>query len=117
MELPLSNRAARDRLVPDDVFGLKWENSIRFFAVEIDRNTESIAGRKRNTTFGEKLLCYLDAMRNQVYHEQWGVRNLSVLTITTNDGHAWNLESCVRTLDRSLADRFYFKTVPDFGPN
>lgn len=118
MELPLSSRATKDRLVPDDVFGLKWENSVRFFAVEIDRNTESIARRKRgNTTFGEKLLCYLDAMRNHAYHEQWGIRNLSVLTITTHDGHARNLESCVQTLDPSLSDRFYFKTVPEFGPN
>lgn len=118
MELPLSSRVAKDRLVPDDLFGLKWDNTVRFFAVEIDRNTESIAQRKRgNTTFGEKLLCYLDAMRNHVYHEQWGIRNLSILTITTNDGHARNLQRCVQTLDRSLADRFYFKTVPEFGPN
>ena len=118
MELPLSSRAARDRLIPDDLFGLKWDNTVRFFAVEIDRNTESIARRKRgSTTFSEKLLCYIDAIRNQVYHDQWGVRNLSVLTVTTNEGHARNLEGYVKTLDPTLAHRFHFKTVLEFGPN
>lgn len=118
MELPLSSRAARGRLVPDDLFGLKWENTVRFFAVEIDRNTESIARRKPGSiTFREKLLCYMDVIRNHVYHEQWGIRNLSVLTVTTNDAHARNLEKCLQTLDPTLAHRFYFKTVPGLGPN
>ena len=59
----------------------------------------------------------MDAIRNQAYHEQWGIRNLSVLTITTNDAHARNLETCVQTLDPALAHRFYFKTVSELGPN
>lgn len=118
MELPLSRRVEKGRLVPDDLFGLKWDNTVRFFAVEIDRNTESIARRKPGSiTFKEKLLCYIDAIRNQVYHEQWGIRNLSVLTVTTNGAHARGLERCVQTLDPTLAHRFHFKTLPELGPN
>ncbi len=118
MELPLSNRAAEERLVPDDLFALKWDSTVRFFAVEIDRSTESIARRKPgNITFKRKLLCYLDAIRRQAYHEQWGIRNLSVLTVTTSEARARNLQTCVQKLDPTCAHRFYFKTVPELGPN
>ncbi|OYV40956.1 MAG: hypothetical protein B7Z80_03205 [Rhodospirillales bacterium 20-64-7] len=64
MELPLSQFVPQKSLVPDDVFGIDYGGSYRFFAVEIDRNTESIERRKIDqNTFGKKLTCYIDAMK------------------------------------------------------
>jgi hypothetical protein len=118
LELPLSMSSDKIKLVPDDLFGLKWDQSVRFFAVEIDRNTESITRKQvGSTTFTEKLRSYLSAMRSQVYHEQWAIRNLSVLVVTTSDRHAANLKERVHVLDGSLATRFYFRCVPQFGIN
>ncbi len=118
MELPLSQFAPQKTLVPDDLFGINYGGAYRRFAVEIDRNTESIERRKIDqNTFGKKLACYLDAMRRQTYKDIWGIPGMMVLIITTNEAHMQNMMAYLTTLDLKLAERFLFKTLSTFGAN
>ena len=63
-------------LIPDDLFGLEYPGvGFRFFAVEIDRNTESIEPKSvAQDTFdanGAKIAGYLEILRHQTYRTRY----------------------------------------------
>lgn len=118
MAIPLS--LVGRTLIPDDLFGLEYPGTgFRFFAVEIDRNNESIQRRNPDqTAFGRKIAGYLDILRRQSYRSWWGVPNLSILTVTTNRSHARNLLDYVGRQDNpNHAMRIGFAAEPLFGSN
>ncbi|WP_422058519.1 hypothetical protein [Sphingomonas sp.] len=117
LALPLS---ANRSLIPDDLFGLEYPGAgYRFFAVEIDRNTESIERSiSGQTSFGRKIAAYLHILRTRAYRTHWGIPNLTVLTVTTNRTHAANIIEYIRAQDAGpFAERFLFQAEPSFGAN
>ncbi|HTU12426.1 MAG TPA: hypothetical protein VMG08_16160 [Allosphingosinicella sp.] len=119
LAIPL-DRIGERALVPDDLFGLDYAGAgFRFFAVEIDRNTESIERRQLGqTAFGRKMCRYLRLLRSQAYRDWWGIPNLNILTITTNETHAHNMLAWLaKQGEPILAGRFAFSCVPAFGGN
>ncbi|MBK7469684.1 MAG: hypothetical protein IPI73_02620 [Betaproteobacteria bacterium] len=118
MELPLSQFAAQKSLVPDDLFGFECKGSYRFFAVEIDRNTESIERRKIDqNTFGKKLVCYIDAMKSRDYKEVWGIPNMLALTVTTNATHMQNMMAYFTKSRPKVIGEIFIQSAPTFGSN
>ena len=118
LAIPVTRPGARSSVVPDDLFGLEYpEGGFRFFAVEIDRNTESIERRNIDqSAFGKKIVGYLDILRNHTNRTWWGVPNLHVLTVTTNATHARNiLDHLGRQNEPQYAGRFGFACEPSFG--
>lgn len=119
MAIPISGMGQR-ALIPDDLFGLEYPGvGFRFFALEIDRNTESIERKNlKQTAFGTKIAGYVDILRNQTYRIHWGVPNLRILTVTTNATHARNILDYIEKLvDPKYVDRFAFASEPAFGAN
>ena len=90
----------------------------RFFAVEIDRNTETIQSLNlRQNAFGRKIAGYVTILEHRLHREHWGIPNLTVLTVTTNGTHARNLSDYVRKHAGARADRFAFASDGSFGVN
>ena len=117
---PMAIKIGGRRLIPDDLFGLEYPGTgFRFFAVEIDRNTESIERKIQNqTSFGKKVVGYLDVLRNQTFRTHWGVPNLHILTVTTNATHAFNIIDYIRAQSEPRhAMRFGFACETSFGVN
>jgi hypothetical protein len=118
LAIPLRGLGAKTALIPDDLFGLEYPGvGFRFFAVEIDRNTESIE-RKRfeQNAFAGKIAGYVDILRNQTYRTWWGVPNLYVLTVTTNRTHAHNIVDYIRRrAEPNYGERFGFAFDASFG--
>lgn len=107
-------------LVPDDLFGLEYPGSgFRFFAVEIDRNTESIERRNlQQSAFGRKVAGYLSVLRGGTYRTWWGIPNLHILIVTTNATHARNiLDHIAKAADPAYRQRFAIACEPSFGSN
>lgn len=120
MAIPLLDPGPDKAIVPDDLFGLEYPGSgFRFFAVEIDRNTESIERRDQSqNTFGKKIRGYLDILKHQTFRSHLGLPNLHVLTITTNKTHGLNILEHVRKQDQPrFNDRFAVACEPSFGIN
>jgi hypothetical protein len=120
MAIPLPRLGEGRLLVPDDLFGFEYPGAgYRFFAVEIDRNTESIERRNLGqNAFGRKIAGYLQLLRAQAYRDWWGIPNLNILTVTTNEIHARNMIAYLaKQKDPVLAGRFAFACAPDFGAN
>lgn len=113
---PLALPSARGLLIPDDLFGLQYPNGYRFFAVEIDRRTESLkSSNPRQSTVHRKVTAYFDVLEGQTYRRQWGVPNLTVLTITTSATRLSNIVRKMERLTNPLAGRFLFKADDHFG--
>jgi len=119
LALPISPPIGSKFLVPDDLFVIQHPGPrARFFAVEIDRKTESINSDTAKTAYGRKLQGYLDAIKNRSYHRHWGIPGLTVLTITTNPIHLQQMLHYLRSLEEpQFASRFLFKSKSHFGAN
>ena len=117
LALPTSN-ASSPELIPDVVFGLEYPDAgYRFFAVEIDRNTESIERRNlRQSAFARKVEGYVAALLRQSYRSWWGLPNLHVLTVTTNATHARKLVEHIRQhVPPKMQSRFAVMADTTFG--
>lgn len=107
-------------ITPDDVFGFQYPNGkYRFFALEIDRKTESIErSNPGQNTFGNKVRGYFDILDRKVFGAHFGLPNLTVLTVTTNDKHAFNIAAFIALQSEPrLARKFLLKVEKHFAAN
>lgn len=119
LAIPLPGAGGKT-LVPDCLFGLQYPGSgYRFFAAEIDRNTESIERRNlAQSSFGQKIDGYLALLRSRSYQAWWGLPNLHVLTVTTNAVHARNILAFIERQNEPIYQKhFAVITEPAFGVN
>jgi Replication-relaxation len=114
---PLAMPATGKYVIPDAIFGVQKDKPF-FYAVEIDRRTESIASDTAKTAYGRKLHGYLDILENKTYRAHLGIPNLKILTVTTNPLHLQHMLNFYRTLNAPIyAQHFLFKAIPNFGAN
>lgn len=119
--IPAGSRKARrsDRvLLPDALFGLEYRTrsakKYRFFALEADRNTQPIVRRDlQQSSYLRKILQYREIIAQSAYGSLWGLPNLLVLTVTTNDRHRQNIMGLVQEITAGKGSRtLLFKTMP-----
>jgi hypothetical protein len=107
-------------ITPDDIFGFQYPNGkYRFFALEVDRKTESIERKNPGqNTFGKKVKGYFDILDRKIFGPHFGLPNLTVLTVTTNEQHALNIAAfIVRQDEPRLVGKFLFKVDGHFTAN
>ena len=112
---PLELPALMSTLIPDQLFGIEYQGKFRFFALEADRNHESIASKDlAKNSYGRKIKGYSEIFGNRIYKTVWGIPNLRVLTVTTNPSHMHSMISYTKdnTLD---ASSFLFTCKTEFG--
>lgn len=106
------------KLIPDDLFGLRYRTgAYRFFAMEIDRGTESLqASAAISTSIKRKYEMYLELLGREAHKFRWGVPALMVLFVTTSPAREANLRAL---LDATAPERsknvFLFNTWEGFG--
>ena len=114
---PLAIPTSGKRVVPDAIFGIQKDKPF-FYAVEIDRRTESINSDTAKTAYGRKLYGYLDILENKTHRSHLGIPNFIVLTVTTNALHLQSMLNFYHSLNAPrYAQHFLFKSVPGFTAN
>lgn len=110
---PLSIIVDDKALEPDAVFGVRPT----FYAVEIDRSSETIEDTPAaHTSYGRKLKKYISAFETKAFEKHYGIpRPPKVITITTNKAHMRNMQRYAKSM--KAPDRFIFTYVEGFGPN
>ena len=116
-EHPLALRCRAGHIIPDQLFGIDYGGSYRFFVLEADRKTESVLSKKgRTNAFSNKLDAYLEILERQTFRETWGIPSLYVMTVTTSYAHMETIMNVLSSMaESSLASRFLFKTKAQFG--
>lgn len=114
---PLAIPAGGKHVIPDSLFVVQGERPF-FYAVEIDRRTESINSETARTAYGRKLQGYLDILANRTYRAHFGIPNLYILTVTTNPLHLQHMLDFYHSLNAAeYARQFLFKSIPYFAAN
>lgn len=119
MALPLTD-IGQQALIPDDLFGIEYPGvGYRFFAVEVDRGTESVERKNLNqTALGRKVDAYLSSLRQQTYRSWWGIPNLSMLIITTSEKRLCTIRQyTARAAEDRYRNRFVMECERCFGSN
>jgi len=104
-------RGKRERwsAVPDGLFGLAFpDETAAYFLLEADRGTIPItrsAGDHRS--FRRKLKTYYDGWRAQRHLEQFGVKQMRVLTVTTSRERVRNMVSAVHSITEGRGSNFF----------
>jgi len=114
---PLAITGERQEHHPDAIFGIQKDKP-SFYAMEIDRRTESINSDTAKTAYGRKLHGYLDILENKTYRAHLGIPNFIILTVTTNVLHLQGMLNFYHSLNApKYARHFWFKSVPGFSSN
>ena len=113
--LPLMQQTYRKKLIPDDLFGLKFKEGVRFHVLETDLQTEPIRRKGKGTSFAEKIAGYIEILENGIAKKHWGISRFSVLTLTGSSRRVQSMvdEVTAQTKHRpKLRDAFLFKVKP-----
>lgn len=110
-------RGRRERwtVVPDGVFGLSFsDGTAAYFAVEIDRGTITIARNALDhRSLGRKLRTYFDGWRAQRHVEQFGVKQMRVLTVTSSQKRMEHMVEAVRGITEGKGSNFFLFNYHD----
>lgn len=108
-------------LIPDALFGIEYSSdgrkSYRFFAIEADRNSEPIfRGNLHQTSYLRKILQYRETAARKAYLTHFGLPNLLVLNVTTNEQHMRNIVQFVGEVTEGKGCTYLlFKTMPSLA--
>lgn len=105
---PLLLSLGKQYVEADRLFGFKRGGGFDFYAVEIDRATET-----NQRTIHDKLDRWSTVMTGKYHRSFWGIPNLKIMFITTAPGRIESLLAYLR--GKPNADRFLFKAFPQFG--
>jgi hypothetical protein len=115
---PLAIVLSDHAVIPDILFGLEYPGKgFRFFAVEVDRNTEAIERTNlRQSALARKFESYVRILGDRAFQPWWGIPNLHILTVTTSEVHARNIVDYLRaSLPADFHHLFACRAEPDFG--
>jgi hypothetical protein len=117
LSLPLTG-LNRKELEPDELFGVRYGDKVRFFAVEIDRGGEQKKQTDRSResqrkTYEGMVAAYAEVFDRRTYHDCWGIPNLRVLFAATDTIDANTVRKFAEA--ENVASRFHFKVYENFA--
>jgi hypothetical protein len=102
-------RRERWTVVPDGLFGLTFpDDTAAYFLLELDRGTIPIArSGGDHRSIRRKLKTYYDGWRAERHLEQFGVKQMRVLTVTSSQERAHNMVGAVRAITEGRGSNFF----------
>jgi hypothetical protein len=104
-------RGKRERwsVIPDGVFGLSFpDGTASYFLLEYDRGTIPIYRRGGDhRSIRRKFKTYYDGWRTERHVEQFGLKQMRVLTITSSAERMHNMVGCVRNITDGRGSAFF----------
>ncbi len=102
-------RRERWTVVPDGLFGLTFpDETAAYFLLELDRGTIPISrSGGDHRSIRRKLKTYYDGWRAQRHIEQFGVKQMRVLTITSSQERMHNMVGAVRGITDGRGSNFF----------
>lgn len=104
-----NGKRERWSVVPDGIFGLSFpDGTATYFLLEFDRGTIPISRRGGDhRSIRRKLKTYYDGWRAQRHVEQFGIKQMRVLTVTSSAERAHNMVGAVRSITEGRGSNFF----------
>ncbi len=102
-------RRERWTVVPDGLFGLTFpDETAAYFLLELDRGSIPISrSGGDHRSIRRKLKTYYDGWRAQRHLEQFGVKQMRVLTVTSSQERVHNMVGAVRSITEGRGSNFF----------
>jgi hypothetical protein len=90
----------RNAVMPDALFGLRFNEEESYFMLEIDRGEMPVERYKNlnRTYFAKKMMTYHEANRQQRHKHDLGLENFRVITVTTTPERVEKMQTALRTI-------------------
>ena len=112
MGIPLSGT----KLIPDQLFAIKYLDGYRAFAVEVDRGTEPVQSSAARKSLQRSVQQYRHVLDMRFYQKHWGLKsNLAVLWVFSSVARQRQFESLVGPGDRRFLKDHCKAAVPRWG--
>jgi hypothetical protein len=117
---PLAMRIKVDgktiRVIPDwPPFAIGGPEGKSCYVLENDMHNEPIAAHELNrSSYGQKLVHYLEVFRSREYQAHFGIPNLQILNVTVSDIHMNNIIKHLQRISTKTRP-FLFKSVPSMS--
>ncbi len=96
-------------VVPDGLFGLVFpDDTAAYFLLEVDRGTIPIVRRGKNhRSIAHKLAVYYHGWRTERHVEQFGVKQVRILTVTSSVERVENMVAAVHEITAGRGSNFF----------
>ncbi|WP_172300025.1 replication-relaxation family protein [Pseudoruegeria sp. HB172150] len=112
----LSILVGRQRLIPDQLFGLDYGGTYRVFALEVDRGTEPKTSPAARKSWASSIDLYRQVIEQQIWKSHYGLKaNLLVLWVCARTGDVEKLLEMVGPMAPSVANAVLVQGVPEAG--
>ncbi len=103
----------RGKLIPDQLFAIKYKDGYRAFALEVDRGTEPVQSNAARKSLKQSVSQYVRVLDDDLHKHHYGLKsNLSVLWCLSSTRRRQQLEEFVPVDDR----RFFNGSVDGLFP-
>ncbi|WP_424991374.1 replication-relaxation family protein [Fluviibacterium sp. S390] len=81
-DAPMAMRLSQGKLIPDQLFAIKYPDGYRAFALELDRSTEPVRSKAARKSLQRSALQYREVLDQQLHRKHYGLKsNLNVLWV------------------------------------
>lgn len=93
----------RGRLIPDQLFAIKYTDGYRAFALEVDRGTEPIRSQAARKSLKRSVAQYREVLDGKLYQRHYGLRsNLIVLYVFMSHARQRQFLELLKPKDRAF---------------
>lgn len=103
----------RHKLIPDQVFAIKYPEGYRAFALEVDRGTEPIRSKAARKSLQRSIEQYVQVVGDQLYRHHYGLKcNLAVVWIFLNNRRRQKFEEQLYQYSRAFRSQSIDSIIP-----
>lgn len=110
-ELPIP--LGRERLIPDQLFAIRYDDGYRAFLLEVDRATEPLRSTSARKSLGRSIAQYAEVLVAGRHSHYYGLRaNTAILFLFTEPARIPVFQAMVRQRAGPFAGQFLCKVLP-----
>ena len=111
MAIPLG----RQKLIPDQIFGIKYPEGYRAFALEMDRGTEPVRSAAVRKSLKRSLQQYQEVFKQQLHQRHYGLKcKLAVFWVFTGATRQAQFLKLLDKADRQFLSQTVSSSVPRY---
>ncbi|WP_298921440.1 replication-relaxation family protein [uncultured Roseobacter sp.] len=112
---PLAIPVGRHKLIPDQLFAIKYPEGYRAFTLEIDRGTEPVRSAAARKSLQKSVAQYRELLQQKLHQKHYGLKsNLAVLWMFTSAKRRLQFNNLLNESDQQFLLQYVSMPVPKY---
>ncbi|WP_299919327.1 replication-relaxation family protein [uncultured Roseobacter sp.] len=105
----------RHKLIPDQLFAIRYPDGYRAFALEVDRGTEPLRSSAARKSLQRSVGQYREALQQKMHHKHYGLKsNLAVFWVFTSFKRRSQFDKLLDGRDKQFMSQNIATQVPNY---